>query len=101
MRIFSGIKDFKRVSGSNKNYFLEISGFVKACRIGISGLPGQIPDGLVGRVVHSEDVDHEPRLGLSSSNNVQSDLKPSIPAVCGQRGSVISRGALEELIAQG
>lgn len=74
---------------------------MKACRIGISWLPGQIPDRLVSCVVHSENIDHEPRLGLSSSNNIQSDLEPGIPSSFCQLGTILSSSTIEELITQG
>lgn len=73
---------------------------MEASRICISRLPGQISDGFVSGVINSEDVDQISCLSLSSTNNVKSNLKPSVPAISCQFGTIICCGTIVELITQ-
>jgi hypothetical protein len=73
---------------------------VEAGRVGVSGLPGEVPDGLVGRIVDPQHVDHEARLRLSPPDDVQPHLEPGVPSVLGEFRPVLCCSAIEELIAE-
>ena len=73
---------------------------MEAGRIGVGGLPGKVPDGLVGCVIDPQNVDQVSCLGCSSADDVEPDLEPCVPSVIGQCCAVVSGTAIKELISE-
>lgn len=73
---------------------------MEAGRVGVGGLPGEVPDGLIGAVIASQDVDEVLVVGLAPSDSVQSHLEPRIPPISHNLRSVLSQAALVKLIAE-
>lgn len=86
------------VLGSDEVDFLEVGWLVEAGRVGEGGLPGQVPDGLVGAVIASQDVDQVLVVGLAPPDGVQSHLEPRIPAIGNNLRSILSQPTLVKLI---
>ena len=84
--------------GSDEVDFLEVGWLVETGRVGEGWLPGQVPDGLVGAVITSQDVDEVLVVGLAPSDGVQSHLEPRIPAISNNLRSILSQPALVKLI---
>ena len=60
---------------------MEIGRFMEAGRIGVGGLPGKVPDGLVGCVIDPQNVDQVSCLGCSSADDGPARSLPAASAV--------------------